>query len=82
MSAETEGSPSSGEPETAPARSEDEVFEEYLGRINAGVPLDREEIERLYPAFAGRLIADLELYDTDSLGLPPRKLEGGEGHER
>ena len=47
-----------------PGRSEDEIFEEYLDRINAGALLDRDEVRRLYPAFAAGLIADLEVYES------------------
>ena len=46
-----------------PDKSEDEVFEEHLERINAGEPLARDEIRRLYPAFAARLIQELQLFE-------------------
>ena len=44
-------------------KTEDEVFEEYVERVNAGKPLDRDQIRKLYPEFAERLIAELELYE-------------------
>jgi serine/threonine protein kinase/tetratricopeptide (TPR) repeat protein len=50
-------------------KSEDEVFEEYLERINTGGPLDLEELRRLYPEFAERLIVELEIYESIGEGV-------------
>ncbi len=78
-----ESSPS-GLPRRDPAsdpgrKTEDEVFEEYLERINGGEPLDRGELRSLYPELAERLIAELELYEGIQGAPPPEEPLGANG---